>query len=102
MWDVEEFIDSVLACLTNICKTQKNDANTQYMKLVKFDLSRPINPQNKMDLNQGILRIWSKYVDLSLNGWWVIAQIQNGVHFDLEVKFDLEGQDLSPSSKIRI
>ena len=32
------------------------------------------HPENNMDLNQGLLHIWSKFRDLSLNGWWVIAR----------------------------
>ena len=35
--------------------------------------SRSIIPQNNRDLNQGLLHIWSKFGDPSLNGWWVIA-----------------------------
>ena len=33
-----------------------------------------INPQNNMDLNQGILHLWSKFGGPSLNGWWVIVR----------------------------
>ena len=32
----------------------------------------PTHPNNR-DLNQGILHLWSKFGDPSLNGWWVIA-----------------------------
>ena len=32
-----------------------------------------ITPKNNMDLYQGILHLWSKFGDPSLNGWWVIA-----------------------------
>ena len=35
--------------------------------------SKSIAPQNNRDLNQGILHLWSKFGDPSLNGWWVIA-----------------------------
>ena len=37
-------------------------------------MSRSIRPQNKRDLNQGPLHIWSKFGDPSLNGSWVIAR----------------------------
>ena len=36
--------------------------------------SRLIAPQNNRDLNQDVLRLWSKFGDPSLNGWWVIAR----------------------------
>ena len=36
--------------------------------------SRPIIPQNNRALNQGLLHLWSKFGDPSLNSWWVIAQ----------------------------
>ena len=32
------------------------------------------HPQNNKDLNQGLLHLWSKFGDPSLNGCWVIAQ----------------------------
>ena len=35
--------------------------------------SRLIAPQNHRYLNQGVLHLWSKVGDPSLNGWWVIA-----------------------------
>ena len=64
-------------------------------------MSRSINPQNKRDLNQGIQHLWSKFGGHSLNGWWVIAWTSsNGVNFDFEVKFDLEGQGQSPPKTI--
>ena len=36
--------------------------------------SRSIIPQNNRALNQGLLHLWSKFGDPSLNGWWVIAR----------------------------
>ena len=36
--------------------------------------SRSIASQNNMDLNQGLLHLWSKFGDPSLNGFQVIAQ----------------------------
>ena len=36
--------------------------------------SRSIAPQNKRDLNQGLLHLWSKFGDPSLNSWWIIVQ----------------------------
>ena len=48
----------------------------------KFDLDGKItkrqtnNKKNKnnRNLNQGVLHLWSKFGDPSLNGWWVIAR----------------------------
>ena len=41
--------------------------------------SRSVIPQNNRDLNQGLLHLWSKFGDPSLNGWWVIAQTSWGL-----------------------
>ena len=34
----------------------------------------PPHPQNNRDLKQGLLHLWSKFGDPSLNGWWVISR----------------------------
>ena len=39
---------------------------------MKFKVNHP--PKNNKDLNQGLLHLWSKFGDPSLNGWWVIAR----------------------------
>ena len=39
--------------------------------------SRSIIPQNNKDLNQGLLHLWSKFGDPSLNGWRVIARTKS-------------------------
>ena len=44
----------------------------------KFNLTWPwrsgsIIPRNNRDLNQGLLHLWSRFGDSSLNGWWVVA-----------------------------
>ena len=36
--------------------------------------SRSIIPQSYRALNQGLLHLWSKFGDPSLNSWWVIAR----------------------------
>ena len=36
--------------------------------------SQSIIPQNNRALNQGLLHLWFKFGDPSLNGWWVIAR----------------------------
>ena len=36
--------------------------------------SRLITPQNDRHLNQGVLHLYFKFGDSSLNGWWVIMQ----------------------------
>ena len=36
--------------------------------------SQSIVPQNKRDLNQGLLHLWPKFGDPSWNGWCVIAR----------------------------
>ena len=41
--------------------------------------SMSITPQNNIDLNQGILHLWSKFGDPRLNGWRVIARTSWGL-----------------------
>ena len=45
---------------------------------VKFDLEgqgrSPPKIINNKHLNQGVLHLWSKFGDSSLNGWWVIVR----------------------------
>ena len=45
------------------------------------------------------MHFWSKFGNNDFNQSWLIArtnsQAQNGVNFDFEVKFDLEGQGLN-------
>ena len=36
--------------------------------------SKSIAQQNNMYLNQGLLHLWSKFVDPSLNGWFIIVR----------------------------
>ena len=36
--------------------------------------SKSIGPQNNRALNQGLLHLWSKFGDPSLNSWWIIAR----------------------------
>ena len=57
--------------------------------------------QNNGDLNQDIFHPWSKFDDPSLNRR-SRGQAQNGVSFEFEVKFDLEGQDQSRPPNIYI
>ena len=75
----------------------------------KFDLfskiwpwrSRSIATQNNRDLDQGILYRLSKFVILAWMGdeLWC-GQAQNGVNFDFEVKFYLQGQGQLPLKTI--
>ena len=50
--------------------------------------------RNNRDLNQGILHLWPKYGDPSLNGWWFIAltifQDQNGLNFTFKLNLTLQ------------
>ena len=39
--------------------------------------SQSIIPQNNGALNQGLLHLWSKFGDPSLNDWWVIVQTRD-------------------------
>ena len=59
-----------------------------------------------IDLNSAKMHLWSKFENPDFNQWWLIArtnsQTQNGVNFDFEVKFDLEGQGQSPPKTIGI
>ena len=63
--------------------------------------SRSIATQNNRDLDQGILYLWSNLV---IQAWmgdelWC-GQAPNGVNFDFDLKFDLEGQGRLPLKTI--
>ena len=50
------------------CRQAQNGVTFDFE--AKFDLEG----QNNRDLNQGLIHLWSKFGDPSLNGWWVIAR----------------------------
>ena len=56
------------------CRQAQNGVTFDFE--VKFDLEGQGQspPQNNRDLNQGLLQLWSKFGDSSLNGWWVIVR----------------------------
>ena len=125
MWNSSTY--SVFASLAkNIWKTQKA---MQINGILKLSCQAQSISKNNSDLNQGIWHLWSKFGDTSLNGWWArrsswlpntrmdtrtdtcndntrgpklvqrCRQAQNWVNFDLEVKFDLDGQGQSPQER---
>ena len=56
------------------CEQAQNEVKFDFQ--VKFDLADQIrsSPKNNRDPNQGVLHLWSKFGDLSLNGRWIIMQ----------------------------
>ena len=86
--------------VSQIFKKRKSDANKQDFK-IKLNLTcQAQSHKNNRDLDHGILHLWSKFGGRCLNGWWVIERNSlNVVNFYFEVKFGLEGQCQSPSSK---
>ena len=55
------------------CRQAQNGVTFDFE--VKFDLEgQGQSPPNNRDLNQGLLHLWSKFGDPSLNGWWVTAR----------------------------
>ena len=56
------------------CGQAQNGVNFDFE--VKFDLESQGQPPPKYnrDLDQGLLHLWSKFGDPSLDGWWVIAR----------------------------
>ena len=56
------------------CRQAQNGVTFDFE--VEFDLEGQSQspPQNNSDINQGLLHLWSKFGDPSLNGWWVIAR----------------------------
>ena len=74
---------------------------------VNFDLKlnltlkvNTITPQNNRDLNQGLLHIWSKFGDPSLNGWWVIARTSKWLmHTQTDTQTDRRRQRQYPKAK---
>ena len=52
----------------------QNRVNFYFKSLIWPWRSRSIVPENNRALNQGLLHLWSKFGDPSLNGWWIIAR----------------------------
>ena len=66
-------------------------------------MSRSINPQNNRNLTKVFSTSGPNLVALAWTGDELSReQAQNGVNFDFEVKFDLEGQGQSPPKTIGI
>ena len=65
-----------------------------------------MKPKINSDLKSAKVHFWPKFGNPDFNQWWLIArtnsQTQNGLNFDFEVKFDIEGQGHSPLKTIRI
>ena len=81
------------AGLTNISKTQKRCKSTGFWNLVKFDMSIQSTPQTTGILTKLFCTSGPNLVVLAWTGEELLRrQAQNGVNFDFEVKFDLEGQ----------
>ena len=60
-------------------------------------------PKIGRGLNSAKIHFCSKFGNRNFNWWWVMAWTSsNGVNFDFEVKFDLEGQGQSPPKTIEI
>ena len=76
---------------------RKSDANKQDFE-IKLNLTLLFNqPQNNRDLNHVFCTSGPNLVALAWIGDELSrGQAQNGVSFDLEIKFDLEGQGQSP------
>ena len=69
---------------------------------VKFDLEGhgQSPPQNDRDLNQGLLHLWSKVSDPSLNGWWVVARTSKWLmHTQTDTQADRRRQRQYPKAK---
>ena len=60
--------------IARINSQAQNGVNLDFQ--AQFDLEDHCQstPQNNRDLNQGLLHLWSKFGDPSLNGWWIIAR----------------------------
>ena len=57
-----------------IARTSSKWGKFWLLSSIWFWSSRSIIPKNNRDLNQGLLHLWSKFGDSSLNGWWVTAR----------------------------
>ena len=62
----------------------------------------PTPPWNNRDLNQGLLHLWSKFGDPSLNGWWVIAPTSTWlVHTQTDTQADRRRQTDTQTDRSR-
>ena len=87
-----------------IFQRRKSDANKQdFENKLKFDMSSSINPKTIGILTKVFCTSGPNLVVLARTGDESShVQAQNGVNFDFEVKFDLEGQGQSPPKTIGI
>ena len=56
------------------CRQAQNGVTFDFEVKFDFEGQSQSPPQNNRNLNQGLLHLWSKFGDPSLNGWWVIAR----------------------------
>ena len=56
------------------CGQVQNLVNFEFQVKIWPWRSMSITPQHNKGLNQGVLHLFSKFGDPSLNGWWVIAR----------------------------
>ena len=56
------------------CRQAQNGVTFDFEVKFDFEGQGQSPPQNNRNLNQGLLHLWSKFGDPSLNGWWVIAR----------------------------
>ena len=89
---------NLLLHVPQIFQRRKSDANKQdFVKFVKFDPSRRSTPKIIVILNKVFCTFGPNLVILAWTGDELsLGQVQNGVNFGFEVKFDLEGQGQSP------
>ena len=78
MCDVKQ-LNKLCFCMSHkYLKGTKSYANKQDFEIkLNWTCQRqhpPPPPLNNMDLNQGIMHIWSKFGGPSLNRWWVIVR----------------------------
>ena len=101
------FVRSHLGCGTNcvficFCRSHKYFKDAKGINKQNFENKLNLTCQAQstpktIGINQGILQLWPNLVVLAWTGDELSrGQVQNGVNFDFEVEFDLEGQGQSP------
>ena len=89
LWNSLGTHDSLMV-IWRLCISSSGEARTfDFLNQNWTWRSRSIAPQNNRDLNQGILHLWSKFGDPSLNGWWIMVRTSSKWGKSLTFKLNL-------------
>ena len=91
-----KFGDSNLNARKVIVRTSSKWGKIRLSSLIWPWRSRSITPKNNRQLNQGVLRLSSKFGDSSVNDWWVIVRTSKWlIHTHTDTRTDTQTQAMT-------